>query len=107
MDDELIRHLVEDTIDNDPSISPRAKIDVNVKSGVVTLTGTVSNKQIKHAAGDDAWWLPQVIDVHNQIGVVSRRERMATASPGQSSETRRASRRGQTTAHAGASSQST
>ncbi|MGH2461252.1 MAG: BON domain-containing protein [Chloroflexota bacterium] len=73
-DDAHIREFVERAIDNDPSIPAHAEIDVAVENGVVTLTGTVSNKRIKHAAGDDAWFVPQVFDVHNEIAVVSHRE---------------------------------
>lgn len=71
--DAEIQHFVERTIDNDPEIPAHAKIDVAVQNGVVTLTGTVSNKRIKHAAGDDAWWIPQVLDIHNQIQVSPRK----------------------------------
>jgi len=76
-DDEHIQNFVERALDDDPMIPPHAEIDAAVKDGVVTLTGTVSNKRIKHAAGDDAWWIPQVLDVHNEINVVSHRERPA------------------------------
>ncbi len=80
--DEELRDFVENAIENDPTIPPNANINVEVRNGVVTLTGTVPNKRIKHAAGDDAWWLPQVVDVHNEITVTPRRERAgATVSP--------------------------
>jgi len=87
MTDEELAYFVEQSIDNDPSIPADANIDVAVQDGVVTLTGTVPNKRIKHAAGDDAWWLPQVIDVHNTIQVQPRKQRagmMATRTEGQS-----------------------
>ena len=87
MTDDELGYFVEQSIDNDPSIPADANIDVDVQDGVVTLTGTVPNKRIKHAAGDDAWWLPQVIDVHNTIQVQPRKQRaglMASRTTGQS-----------------------
>ncbi|HVB96908.1 MAG TPA: BON domain-containing protein [Chloroflexota bacterium] len=76
--DDEICYFVEQSLDNDPAIPPHVSIGVDVNSGVVTLTGTVPNKRIKHAAGDDAWWLPQVLDVHNEIEVLSRKVRART-----------------------------
>ncbi len=77
--DAEIKYFVENSLDNDPTIPAHVNIGVEVQNGVVTLTGTVPNKRIKHAAGDDAWWIPQVIDVHNEIQVMPRRERAAGA----------------------------
>jgi hypothetical protein len=77
--DPEIAAFVERAIDNDPTIPAHANIDVAVRNGIVTLTGTVSNKRIKHAAGDDAWFVPWVIDVHNEINVVPRTARTAQA----------------------------
>lgn len=88
-DNEHIKTFVERALDNDPAIPAHAEIGVDVDNGVVTLTGTVANKRIKHAAGDDAWFIPQVLDVHNEISVVSHREHT-----GQAGEGRAASRRG-------------
>lgn len=76
MNDEELKYFVEGAIDSDPSIPPNSNIGVDVNNGIVTLTGTVPNKRIKHAVGDDAWWLPQVVDVHNEIMVTPRRERV-------------------------------
>ncbi|HEX5414361.1 MAG TPA: BON domain-containing protein [Chloroflexota bacterium] len=75
MTDEELEYRVEQSLDNDPSIPAHVDIDVDVTDGIVTLSGTVPNKRIKHAAGDDAWWLPQVIDVHNTIEVQPRKQR--------------------------------
>lgn len=47
-----------------------AEINVDSEAGVVTLSGTVMSKEIKHAAGDDAWWMPGVDDVHNDLQMV-------------------------------------
>lgn len=46
-------------------------IDVDVKKGVVILTGTASTTVAKLAAGDDAWDTRGVTDVSNQIQVRS------------------------------------
>ncbi len=71
--DDEIRDFVQRTIASDPMIPSDASIDVTVSNGVVTLTGTVPSKRIKHAAGDDAWWVPSVLDVHNEIEITPRR----------------------------------
>lgn len=47
-----------------------SQINVDVRNGVVTLTGTVSSITEKRAAGDDAWDTPGVVDVNNQLRIV-------------------------------------
>jgi osmotically-inducible protein OsmY len=44
-------------------------IEVDVKKGVVILTGTAITTVAKRAAGDDAWDTRGVTDVSNQIQV--------------------------------------
>ncbi len=73
--DDQIRQMVEESLDADPAIPYDSDINVDVSNGVVTLTGTVPNKRIKHAAGDDAWWIPPVIDVNNELEVSRVRKR--------------------------------
>jgi len=90
--DEEIVEMVYDAIDNDPLIPYDAEINVDADAGTVTLSGTVMNKQIKHAAGDDAWWIPGVDDVHNELNVERRRpaqgaEEMGMESRGQAGAT--------------------
>jgi osmotically-inducible protein OsmY len=46
-------------------------IDVDVKKGVVILTGTAATTVAKRVAGDDAWDTQGVTDVSNQIQVRS------------------------------------
>jgi osmotically-inducible protein OsmY len=46
-------------------------IDVDVKKGVVILTGTARTTVAKRVAGDDAWDTRGVTDVSNQIQVRS------------------------------------
>jgi hypothetical protein len=74
-DDEDIEEMIFDSLDADPMVPYDGDIDVEVQAGVVTLTGTVPNKRIKHAVGDDAWWVPGVLDVNNNLQVVGRRTR--------------------------------
>lgn len=72
--DEEIEEMIYDALDADPMIPYDADISVAVDTGVVTLTGTVANKRTKHAAGDDVWWVPGVVDVNNEVAVTGRRK---------------------------------
>jgi hypothetical protein len=80
--DDQIKHMVEESLDADPAIPFDADINIDVRNGVVTLTGTVPNKRIKHDAGADAWWLPPVVDVENELQV-SRARRGGQPQQGQ------------------------
>jgi len=80
--DDQIADLIYDSIDADPAIPADADINVDVTGGVVTLTGTVPSKRAKHAAGDDAWWVPGVWDINNNLKVQGRRARRQTAQGG-------------------------
>lgn len=71
--DEEIAEMIYDAIDADPMIPYDVDITVDVKNGEVTLTGTVPNKRVKYAAGDDAWWVPGVVDVDNKIELAPKR----------------------------------
>ncbi|MGH2461253.1 MAG: BON domain-containing protein, partial [Chloroflexota bacterium] len=71
-DNEIVE-MTYDAIDADPIIPFDAPIDVSSDAGTVTLTGTIFSKEIKHAAGDDAWYIPGVIDVRNELEVSGRR----------------------------------
>jgi hypothetical protein len=48
------------------------ELQVDVKKGVVILTGEVSSTLAKRAAGDDCWDTAGVIDVSNQLTVAAR-----------------------------------
>lgn len=74
-DDTQIEEMIWDAIDADPLIPYDADIDIKVEAGTVQLTGDVPSKRIKHAAGDDAFWAPGVIDVRNDIKVTGRKRR--------------------------------
>ncbi|HEX5414360.1 MAG TPA: BON domain-containing protein [Chloroflexota bacterium] len=88
--DSEIVEMVYDSIDNDPLIPFDADINVDSDAGTVTLTGTVMTKQIKHAAGDDSWWIPGVNDVCNELNV--ERRHPAHAAHEQGTEFRRGTR---------------
>ncbi len=85
--DEQIGEMIYDSIDADPVIPYDSDINVDVTGGVVTLSGTVPNKRIKHAVGDDAWWVPGVWDVSNNLQIVGRRERAAAPAAGKAETT--------------------
>lgn len=71
--DSEIEEMIYDAMDADPLIPFDANIDVSIEAGTVYLRGEVPSKRIKHAAGDDAWWIPGVVDVHNETKVMQRR----------------------------------
>lgn len=71
--DEEIEEMVYDALDDDPIVPYDAAIEVDVTAGIVTLAGTVPNKRVKHAAGNDAWWIPGVCDVVNNVQLSGRR----------------------------------
>lgn len=66
--------MIFDSVDADPVVPYESDINIDVTGGVVTLSGTVPSKRIKHAVGDDAWWVPGVWDVNNNIHILSRRK---------------------------------
>ncbi len=69
MRDEDIRRTVGDYLRADPRIPPQSKIHVEVREGVVTLTGLVPDKWVKHAANEIVLGLPDVVDVQNNLQV--------------------------------------
>ena len=79
--DEEIVEMIYDAFDADPLVPWDADIDVSVEAGTVTLAGTVPNKRIKHAAGDDAWWIPGVTDVQNNLEVTGRHRGRGAPAP--------------------------
>jgi len=92
--DEEITEMVYDALDDDVLIPWDADINVDVKAGEVTLTGTVPNKHIKHSAGDDAWWVPGVVDVHNQLEVSGRHRYRSREARAEQPQERSSSMRG-------------
>lgn len=74
-DDEQITELIEESLDWDPLIPYGADIEISVDAGEVTLRGNVPNKRAKHAAGDDAFWAPGVVDVRNELVIEKKQPR--------------------------------
>lgn len=66
-DDEL-EAAVRGDLTRDPALDGR-DINVDVRSGIVTLKGTVSNLYQKRVAENDAWGEPGVIDVNDELAV--------------------------------------
>jgi hypothetical protein len=71
LDDDEIADIVADNIHLDPfiPISDERNIQVDVKNGVVTLSGTVRNPRVKPLAYADAFWSSGVRDVIDNIQV--------------------------------------
>lgn len=65
--DAQLKSIVRRALDEDPGIPPNRDFGVRVQNGVVTLTGTAPSRPIKRAASADAWRIPAVVDVQNQI----------------------------------------
>lgn len=89
-DDDEIRDDIYDELDDDPSIPDNAEVKVDVKDGVVILTGTVRNRWTKDAVGRCAWETPGVHDVNNDVAITSRRREFATGQQNVSGRERRA-----------------
>ncbi len=60
---EVVDHLRQNPYTKDEDIT------VDVAHDVVILTGVVKSSRAKRAAGDDAWDVPGVVDVSNQLTV--------------------------------------
>ncbi len=66
--DERIREEICDRIAR-LGIADSTRVEVSVEAGEVTLTGTISERQAKHAIEDSVGDIPGVTDVHNQLRV--------------------------------------
>jgi len=69
--DEDIKRDVETALFYDTWVNSY-QVHVDVKDGVVTLTGTVDSSFEKRAAGDDAWEVPGVRDVRNNLQIAEQ-----------------------------------
>ncbi|HWR15926.1 MAG TPA: BON domain-containing protein [Terriglobales bacterium] len=67
--DERIREDVSERLEDNPEVDA-TNIEVQVKDGEVTLTGSVDNRRAKRLAEDEAERCRGVKDVHNQIRVI-------------------------------------
>lgn len=68
--DEDIKRDVKDALFWDTWVDS-TRVNVDAQDGVVTLSGTVASPVEKRAAGDDAWDIPGVVDVVNNLSVQS------------------------------------
>jgi hypothetical protein len=66
--DERIREDVNETLRRDPHLNAE-HIEVDVAEGVVTLSGHVPNRWMKHRAEDNIWDLLGIREVKNQLYV--------------------------------------
>ena len=66
--DERIREELCERLTEDDAIDP-SDVSVAVKDGVVTLTGTVEQRWVKHSIEDMAEALGGVKDIVNQLRV--------------------------------------
>jgi len=66
--DAQIREDIENQLIADTRVS-KYDVNVTVNDGVVNLTGVVPSYRAKNAASDDAWAVPGVINVINDISV--------------------------------------
>ncbi len=87
LDDNEVTDLVTDTIDSNPYIpqSDKDSLKVNVKDGIVTLSGEVKNRRSKPLAYADAFWSRGVVDVNNDIKVEEKQMKPARQKGGKTS----------------------
>jgi osmotically-inducible protein OsmY len=68
--DHEMKSAVVDRLRENPHTKDHV-LEVDVKKGVVILTGEVSSTIAKRAAGDDCWDTAGVVDVSNQLTVTA------------------------------------
>jgi hypothetical protein len=68
--DQEIEDFIYDALELLPG---SGEVDVRCEGGRVTFTGTVHYKRLKRDAGEIAWAIPGVNDVHNTITIAARR----------------------------------
>lgn len=68
--DQEIEDFIYDALELLPG---SGEVDVRCEGGRVTFTGTVHYKRLKRDAGEVAWAIPGVNDVHNTITIAARR----------------------------------
>jgi hypothetical protein len=71
LSDQDLEKQVEDILGLDP-LTCNADLQVQCQDQVIMLTGTVTNKLVKIAAGNDCWIIPGVRDVNNSIQIKTR-----------------------------------
>lgn len=71
--DEEIQDDIRNRLTWDSWVDAR-QVHVAVRDQVVTLSGQVDSASEKRAAGNDAWAVPDVRDVRNELQVCPREE---------------------------------
>ncbi len=84
--DERIKELVSEALHDDEHVDA-TEITVEVKSGEVTLSGTVDDRRTKRMAEDCALRVSGVKDVQNQIRVSDQRSQRAPGAQDRTSST--------------------
>lgn len=73
--DEETTRTMRKTFDRDARITNPTAIDVSVDNGVVTLTGRVASLAEKASAVGDAWVIPGVVEVIDNLTIVPAQRR--------------------------------
>jgi hypothetical protein len=74
--DQEIEDFLYDALELFPG---SGEVEVRCEGGRVTFTGTVHYKRLKRDAGEMAWAIPGVNDVHNTITIAARRRSRGVA----------------------------
>ena len=79
LDDEEMADVVRDNIQADPFIPPSDanSIIIDIRDGVVTLSGTVRNPRSKPLSFADAFWSSGVVDVVSDVEIWPMKKRGA------------------------------
>jgi hypothetical protein len=84
--DERVREMISESLADDDQIDA-SQIEVTVKNGEVTLTGTVSDRRTKREAEECACMVSGVRDIQNQLRVKDDRSAGQSNQSGQSNQT--------------------
>ena len=66
--DHQVRRLVQETLVRDHRVNEK-DVSVEVRDGVVTLTGMVESPARRHFVEEDVWSIPGVVDVDDRMAV--------------------------------------
>jgi len=83
--DERLREMICESLEQDDQVDA-SQIEVTVKSGEVTLTGTVPDRRTKREAEECACTVSGVHDVQNQLRVKDDRQSSQSGQQGQSGQ---------------------
>lgn len=71
--DERVLEDINEALTRHPAVDA-TDVEVQVANGEATLTGVVGSRQEKRIAGDCAWQVAGIRDVHNQLKIQPRTE---------------------------------